>query len=283
MMRRSDAPGGSGGSGRRPLYYLSLGDSLSIGVQPIGREEEQYRTDEGYPDQLHAAVRRRVPDLQLVKLGCPGESTVTMREGGLAPYPRGSQLAEAVAFLSEHRGSVAFVTIDVGGNDFPGYTLEAVPVGLASIDRNLPVILEALRRAAGPEPPIVGMNLYDPFLAAWLQGPEGVELARVSVWEGVVPVNAHIAEICRAAGCSVADVEGAFSTTDFETLVSLDGAGEVPINVARAAGWTWFGAQPPLGPDPHCNALGYAAIAGAFERAIFGDDPMPGPLGDVAS
>jgi hypothetical protein len=33
-------------------------------------------------------------------------------------YPDGgTQLAEAVAFLEQHRGSVAFVTIDIGAND----------------------------------------------------------------------------------------------------------------------------------------------------------------------
>ena len=183
-----------------PSYYLSLGDSLSTGVQPIGLEERQFRTDEGYADQLLSIVRSCLPELEAVKLGYPGESTTTMIEGGLTSYPHGSQLREAIAFLRDHRDGVAFVTLDVGFNDFPAHTLEAIPDGMASIERNLPRILDALRQAAGPNVPIVGMSVYDPFLVRWLDGPEGREIARLSVWEAVVPINARFREIYRAAG-----------------------------------------------------------------------------------
>jgi lysophospholipase L1-like esterase len=251
-----------------PLYYLSLGDSLATGVQPIGAEEWQFRTNEGYPDQLDAIARRRLPNLRTVKLGYPGESTTTMIEGGLTTYPHGSQLDEAVAFLRSHRGRVAFVTLDVGFNDFPGYLLEAIPTGMASISGNLPGILAALQEAAGPETPIVGMTIYDAFLPLWLEGPLGQEIARISVWDAIVPINAHFRDVYRAAGLRVADVEGAFATTDFETQVQLADVGTVPINVARACEWTWGGAPPPLGPDLHANARGYRAIAEAFARIL---------------
>jgi lysophospholipase L1-like esterase len=254
--------------GEAPIYYLSLGDSLATGVQPIGDAEWQYRTDDGYADQLDSIARLRLPNLRTVKLGYPGESTVTMIEGGLTAYPHGSQLDEAVAFLLGHRGSVAFVTIDIGFNDLDSYVLEALPAGMASMGRNLPVILGALREAAGPETPIVGMTVYDAFLPAWLEGPLGREIARRSVWDAVVPLNAHLREIYRAAGLRLADVEEAFATTDFETEVELAGAGTVPINVARACEWTWGAAPPPLGPDLHANAGGYRAIAEAFAREL---------------
>jgi hypothetical protein len=82
-------------------------------------------------------------------------------------------------------------------------------------------------------------------------------------------MNAHLVNIYRAAGMAVADVEGDFSTADFDTLVSIEGVGSVPLNVARILGWTWAGTPPPLGPDSHANALGYRAIAAAFERVLF--------------
>jgi lysophospholipase L1-like esterase len=251
-----------------PRYYLSLGDSLATGVQPIGLEERQFRTNEGYADQLLAIARSRLPDLKAVKLGFPGESTVTMVDGGLTSYPHGSQLREAVAFLERNRGRVAFVTVDIGFNDFPSYELPSIAIGMASIGRNLPGILETLRQAAGPEVPIVGMTIYDAFLARWLEGPEGREVARQSVWEGVVPINAYLRQVYAAAGLQVADVEGAFATTDFETVVYLEGVGAVPLNVARACEWTWVVAPPPLGPDMHANARGYRAIAEAFARVL---------------
>jgi hypothetical protein len=84
----------------------------------------------------------------------------------------------------------------------------------------------------------------------------------------VVPLNAQLREIDGTAGLRLADVEGAFATTDFETEVELAGVGTVPVNVARACEWTWGAAPPPLGPDLHANAGGYRAIAEAFAREL---------------
>lgn len=255
-------------SANEQLYYLSLGDSLSTGVQPIGPEAFQHRTDEGYSDQLCAIAQDWFPGLQIVKLGYPGESTTTMLDGSLFAYPRGNQLAEAVAFLRGHRGEVAFVTIDIGSNDFPTHDLTGVSLGLEDVARNLPCILRTLREAAGPGIPIVGMTIYDPLLAGWVNGPDGQDLARMSVYQGLLPINAELSAIYAAAGLGVADVEGAFATVDFETMVPLAGVGSVPLNVARIYEWTWAGAPPPLGPDPHANAKGYRAIAEAFARVL---------------
>ena len=266
--RRAGAAAARARDGEAPVYYLSLGDSLATGVQPIGNADRQFRTNDGYADQLDSIARLRLPNLRTVKLGYPGESTVTMIEGGLTAYPHGSQLAEAAAFLRGHRGSVAFVTIDIGFNDLDSYALEALAAGMASIGRNLPGILGTLREAAGPETPIVGMTIYDAFLPAWLEGPLGREIAHRSVWDAVVPLNTHLREIYGAAGLRLADVEGAFATTDFETEVELAGVGRVPLNVARACEWTWGAAPPPLGPDLHANAGGYRAIAEAFAREL---------------
>jgi lysophospholipase L1-like esterase len=254
------------------VYYVSLGDSLSVGLQPSASGDGLLPTDEGYADQLHALAQRAWPGLRLVKLGCPGESTATMIEGGLCEYPRGSQLNEAVALLERHRGSIAFVTIDIGFNDFSVQEPADVQTGLTALGRNLPLILDRVHAAAGPSTPIAGMTLYDPFLCYWLSGPEGGELARVSVWDGIRPINDLLRGIYRAAGCEVADVEAAFSTADFETIVPLRGHGQVPLNVARIAEWTWAAAGPPLGPDFHANAAGYRAMAGAFARVLLPQD-----------
>lgn len=94
-------------------YYLSLGDSLAAGTNATGVGAAF--TDLGYADQLHAALAADDPKLELEKLGCPGESTVSMRFGSQLPtvvgscgppryyknvlYPKGTQLAEAISFL----------------------------------------------------------------------------------------------------------------------------------------------------------------------------------------
>ena len=108
--------GGPDRAGGPASYYLALGDSLSRGVQPDAAGVS-VETDHGYPDQVQAALRPRHPALRLVKLGCPGETTSTMINGGICRYPGGSQLAAAVAFLRDHRGHVLLVTLDIGAND----------------------------------------------------------------------------------------------------------------------------------------------------------------------
>jgi lysophospholipase L1-like esterase len=257
----------------KATYYLSLGDSLAQGYQPVGGPPSSAAPpgyDQGYADQLFKLERDKYTQLQLVKIGCGGESTVSMLYGSqdrsvalscgppsfyAEHYPDGgTQLAEAVAFLQEHRGSVAFVTIDVGANDVLG------PSGLGPALSNLPVILAALRAAAGDGVPIVGMNYYDPFAPqAWSQGALAGLQAQVA---GIVAIDDAFDHIYSDAGDPVADVMSAFAVTDF-TLV--DGT---PLNVRRECQWTWICTPPPLGPDIHANTDGYGVIAQAFADVL---------------
>lgn len=253
----SPSPSPSGGR-----FYLSLGDSLAAGYQPIGPVADDHRTDEGYADQLWALAREALPGLELVKLGCPGESSSSMlAPNPRCPWPHGSQLDEARAFIAEHPGEIAFITIDLGFADFPCDTdASCVGPGLASIEENLPTILSALT-AAAPRTPIVGMTIYDPFLPAWLDGGEG--LARMSL-PIVGSINETLSGLYADAGVLVADVEEAFATSDFTTLVTLPNEATLPLNVVRVCQWTWLCTQAPIGPDRHPNALGHAVIASAF-------------------
>jgi lysophospholipase L1-like esterase len=259
--------------GRRPLYYLALGDSLSRGVQPDAAGQN-HPTDQGYPDDLAKVGRLVLPQLQLVNLGCETEeTTASMLTGGRCTYANGTQLDEATAFLQAHRGSTVLVTIDIGANDLircidraTGAIDEGcVGTAFAQATANLATILAQLRAAAGPRVPIVGMNYYNPFLAAWLQGPAGQLLARQST-DVLVDYNVALEGVYRAAGMPVADVQDAFSTTDFDTLVTLPDVGEVPVNVARICQWTWMCAPP--GPNIHARPEGYWVMAGAFVVAL---------------
>jgi lysophospholipase L1-like esterase len=240
-----------------PVYYLSLGDSLAAGTQP-----GHAFTDQGYADQLAALLRARMPNLRLVKLGCPGETTTSMITPDLAyegrngrsacHYPHGSQLAEAVSFLHAHQRSVALVTIDIGPNDI----LDPSRGSLQTIAANLPLILAALRQAAGPGVPIVGMNFYDPRLAqSWFVDHPGDLGALAVEIANAVGFNNFIEALFAAAGDPVADVEAAFRTTD-TTLV-----GTTPRDVVLICAWTWICG---LEQDIHANATGYGVIAVAF-------------------
>src|ERR1700678_1418250 len=67
-------------------YYVALGDSLSLGVQP-NADGVTVPTEQGYPDQLYATLHRNRPGLRLVHLGCSGETTKTMLNGGIWQPP----------------------------------------------------------------------------------------------------------------------------------------------------------------------------------------------------
>ena len=255
-------------------YYLSLGDSLAQGVQPDS-QGQSIETGQGYADDLFAHYSTRFPGLKLVKLGCPGETTTSMLTGAGSPcsYPAGSQLVQALAFIRAHRSAVVLITIDIGANDIDGCAAggvinqACVANGFAEAGSDLPKILGALRAAARGGTVIAGMNLYDPFLADYLTGPAGQAVAAQSVTLAVA-FNSLLDADFKAFRIRVADVQDAFSTTDFADTTALPGAGTVPLNVARICEWTWMCAPPPVGPNIHPNQAGYQVIAAAFQHVI---------------
>jgi lysophospholipase L1-like esterase len=159
--------GGARAPGRhaspRISYYLSLGDSLSQGVQP-DPAGASLPTQQGYPNQLYAALRAGHPGLRLVKLGCSGETTHTMIHGGICSYPAGSQLAEATRFLRAHRGQVSLITIDIGANDPDscitrpsiGAVASCVTKSFPETVANLTKIMSTIRAAAGRQVRVIG-------------------------------------------------------------------------------------------------------------------------------
>jgi lysophospholipase L1-like esterase len=242
-------------------YYLALGDSLAAGYQPVTPLD---RT-EGYVWQLHHKLQADDPELSLENLGCGGETTGTLLNGGICEYPgRESQLAAAERFLHAHKDKVSLITIDIGGNDLNrctrGGTIDpaCVQSALATLGVNLGQILARLR-AVAPQTPIIGMTYYNPYLAAWLAGPAGQALALQSVQVSAF-FNGILTALYQAAGARVADVSGAFSSTDITTQFPLPGVGTVPLAVARICMWTWMCAK----NDIHANTIGYAVIADAY-------------------
>ena len=244
--------------------YLALGDSLAFGSQPVPVTPNQ-----GYVYQLHAALRQHDPRLRLRNLGCPGETSTSMLTGGRCDYGSArSQVEAAVAFLRAHGRYTSLVTIDIGGNDVNacarGGTIDeaCVAAALRTLVRNLAEIVFRLR-AAAPHVKVAGMTYYDPYLAAWLAGPAGQDLARRSV--GISQrVNGVLGAVYRIARIRVADVGAAFATTDLTTQVPLPGVGPVPLAVARICLWTWMCSR----QDIHANTAGYGVIAATFEAIL---------------
>jgi lysophospholipase L1-like esterase len=261
-------------------FYLSLGDSLAQGVQP-NAQGVSVETKQGYPDQLFTALRLGNPTLKLVKLGCPGETTVSMitGKGNRCSYPAGSQLNQAAAFLAQHRGHVQLVTIDIGANDLnPCLALPTITQIAACLSKvfpkiqtNLIKIMNTLTSAGGSgPPPIIGMTYYDPELANWLKGtPAAKTLAKDSVVLAT-GFKTLLSGVYTKFGAKVADVFTAFHTAvPFKVRVTLPAFGRVPKAVGYICSYTWECAAPPVGPNIHANQLGYAVIANTFLDVTF--------------
>jgi lysophospholipase L1-like esterase len=250
-------------------YYLSLGDSLAGGGARGGDNGD-------YPEQLFAQLRQSDSKLELVRKGCGGESTASMRFGSQVPtvvlscgpprayknffFSKGTQLAEAASFLEAHKGKVVLVTIDIGANDlsrfdeqFNDITCLFEPQGcaaqVASMQANLTVILAELKAAAGPGVPIVGMSYYDVFAPLCVG-----DVNLLFVCSRVDAVNQVLLDTYTQAGVPVADVAGAFDNDD------------LPSAATKVCAWTRFCSTGFV--DVHPNAIGYGVIADAYLDVI---------------
>jgi lysophospholipase L1-like esterase len=255
---------------------VSVGTSLSVGIQPDENGLNQ-RSNEGYADQLFDIIEPRYREIRLVKLGCPGETTATMMAGGICTYPKGSQLAEAVSFLHAHKDKVELITIDMGVNDIladgcivgTAVDFDCINGALFKISTNLPLILTALRDAADPGTPIVGMNYYNTFLAAWLSGPAGQILAMQSAGLANFLNYGVLGPTYSYFGIPVADVAGAFYSNDFTNMVPFpEPFFMVPRNVAVICQLTYMCVPPPVGPNIHATPDGYGVIAATFAAIL---------------
>ena len=130
----SDDASGAGG------LYVALGDSLAAGYQPGGAELR----DTAYPALTATRLEAGGGDLTLENLGCSGETTTSLVEGGKCDFAAGSQLEQAEKLLTGSE-DVALVTIDIGGNDLlrcvrGGAQIDTACVtsGVATVKKNLP-------------------------------------------------------------------------------------------------------------------------------------------------
>lgn len=243
-------------------YYLALGDSLSTGGGATAGAS--------YVDDLYAAEQKRVPGLVLENLGCAGDSTTRMINGGLCTtYTTGNQLGDAEAFLRAHQGAVKFVTIDVGGDDVDGCVPNGVlnqtceTNGLANVKTNMQTILAGLRSAGG-NVPMVGMSYYDPFLADYLTGSSGQQAAFASF--GVLhTLNSELRSAYKQYDVRIAAVQKIFNSWDTVKTGSYEGQ-TLPQDVANICNWTHMCDQ--TNPTVHTNDTGHALIAAAFEARL---------------
>ncbi len=109
-------------------YYVSLGDSYSVGYQP------DRGSTPGYTVVVAKATR-----LTLVNFGCGGATTTSLVSSlgcpdvlphtvGGVTYPSTTQEAAALSFLNAHKGHIGLITVSIGGNDVTACASQANPV-----------------------------------------------------------------------------------------------------------------------------------------------------------
>ncbi len=173
--------------GTERLCYLALGDSYAYG------EGASSRIKLGYVPLFHDFLEDDFrEELALRNLAVGGETTASMIAGG--------QLAKALAELrfrnqdDDDNNDVRVITIDIGGNDLNHLAGEgqpcapptpvddpacAVAIGKAidEVSENVPVILRALRVAAGPDVRIMVLNYFNPYSGSGKPLDEAADIA----------------------------------------------------------------------------------------------------------
>ena len=212
--------------------YVALGDSLAAGYQPGGTELRET----AYPALTAGRLAGEGPELGVENLGCSGETTTSLVEGGKCDFAEGSQLAQAESVLEQRGDDVALVTIDIGGNDLlrcvrGGAEVDTACVadGVQTVEKNLPTILGRLRAAAGDDVPVLVLGYYNPWLAAKAldQPVKGLDDAA----KAYTALSRAIRDAAEATQTTFVGLDEAFATTD-TTPTEINGR-TVPENAAR--------------------------------------------------
>jgi len=260
-------------------YYLSLGDSLAVGYQPEferadGTTSPAGPTGDGYPNQLYDVLKQTQPSLELIQIGCPGETTATMIEPNpqrqLCIYggPGGiSQLDRAKQILADpqYRGKITHLTIDIGANDVIGVCFDSeqlelrpgcAPQQIQTVRENLSRILLELnveRRTTKAS----GMTYYNPLLALYPIKPDVARRsAAITNAFNVTPAATYVTK-----GFRVAPVGLAFESNNFAVTAT---SAPLPVNVAKICALTWMCALNNI----HANKAGYKLIADTFAQTF---------------
>ncbi len=266
-------------------YYLSLGDSYSVGYQPgIGATA-------GY-----TAVVAKKRKVQLENFGCGGATTSSILtaigclESGYGPvaatdavpYPTTTQEQAAINFIETpaNAGKVSLITVSIGGNDITGCLgagsnsaiTACVVANAATVETNVTTLGTDLRNALNASgdatAKIVGLTYPDVVLGEWVNpgGANGQSLANLSVtaFKGIINPDLNTAYTSAGVGGVFVDVTtatGAYGS--MSKLVTLAPYGKIPSPVAKVCELTYFCALQNI----HANTKGYDLIGKLAAKA----------------
>jgi lysophospholipase L1-like esterase len=272
------APSVSQATGSAPTsFYLSLGDSYSVGYQPGKGATAGYTT-----------IVATKAKLQLENFGCGGATSGSLltaigcTESGYGPvasidavhYPTETQEQGALDFIAAHPGKVGLITVSIGGNDITGCASAGstsaietcVAANAATVKTNVTALGTNLRNAltaAGDSTkvPIIGLTYPDVILGdyVWPKTSPDPALAKLSVtaFKGIVNPDLKGAYTSSAVGGAFVDVTAATDAYKSLTmLVTLTPYGRIPLAVAKVCELTYYCSQGNI----HANTTGYTLI-----------------------
>lgn len=257
-------------------YYLDVGASASLGMQPTGLTAHNgHRTDTGYANDLVLIEGYQGMSLTLHQIGCPAETVQSILQNTLSNHcyaEPNTQLTEAVAFLQANQSEAGLVTVDLGFNNIrvcfatQVISKNCVAREIAAVGVDLPKVLAQLRAAAATNVRFVGVEYSDPYLADFLNGAAGPANAAATL-VAMDQLNTVLTRDFDAVGASIANVPGVFQMNN-STRVTLPNVGTIPKNVEETCELTWMCYGAPFGPDDHPNEAGYALIAQAIAAEL---------------
>jgi lysophospholipase L1-like esterase len=255
---------------RTPTYYVSVGDSYSVGYQPALPVPV---STPGYA--VYVAKRTH---LTLVNFGCAGATTSSILDSvgcpdvlahtvGALVYPTSTQAAAAEAFVAAHHGHIGLITVTIGGNDVTACIKVTDPIpcvagAVSSITNNVATLASGLRAAAGPKVPIIGLTYPDVILGEYVWPTRPPTAAQISLATESVPafkslINPALSKAYSQAGASFVDVTAATGAyTSLTRTVRLKQYGTIPLSVARVCTLSWFCAEGNI----HATTKGYTLI-----------------------
>jgi lysophospholipase L1-like esterase len=261
------ASGPSPAAAKPPTYYVSLGDSYSVGYQPGLGATPGYATYVAKHTHLTLAnfgCAGATTSSLLTTIGCP--AVLPNTAGGMA-YPTTTQIAAATAFIAAHKGHIGLITVSIGGNDVVPCAKSSNPVGCvatatAGIKINVTSIASQLRAAAGAKVPIIGSTYPDVILGLYVYpthpaSTAAINLAKISLVAFKSLVNPALAKAYATSFGAFVDVTKATGAyTSLTRTVRTKAYGTIPVPVASLCTLTWFCKK----GDIHPMNAGYTLI-----------------------
>ena len=264
-------------------YYVSIGDSYSVGYQPVP----------GGPTPGYTGYVAKKLKLTLENFGCGGATsgsvlTVTGPCGsngfgppagtGLAPVPSGeTQIQAADDFITAHHGQIGLVTVSIGGNDITSCAGAANPItcvsaALSTVNANVNTLMSDLETALnGETTPIVGLTYPDVILGEWVANPPNTSIANLSAIAFKDLINPDLkTDYTSVPNGKFADVTEAKPLTLSLTKTKKFGAhGVVPVAVIEVCKLTWFCSSQAPG-NIHATSKGYKLEGKTIVAALKG-------------